>query len=119
MSRTEEILKEREKTHGSWERFVARYNYLNASLHDFTVKENKGARLSLSMIFVKIARILNDWRCIDHWEDIAGYATLVAKQLRKNEKKFTFEAEEPKLNEHDKVYSSIGKGTFFWREEDK
>jgi hypothetical protein len=37
---------------------------------------------SLHMISVKIARILcGNPRCIDHWMDISGYATLAADEL--------------------------------------
>ena len=41
-------------------------------------------REALEMIQIKIARILEgDADFIDHWDDIAGYATLVAKRLRR------------------------------------
>lgn len=41
---------------------------------------------ALSMIFSKIARILNgDPDHIDSWHDIAGYATLVEDRLRKEQ----------------------------------
>jgi len=42
---------------------------------------------ALDMIAVKISRILSgDPKHIDHWDDIAGYATLVANILRNVER---------------------------------
>lgn len=43
-------------------------------------------RLCLGMILHKIGRVLSgNWREPDHWRDIAGYATLIADRLEKNE----------------------------------
>lgn len=40
---------------------------------------------ALYMMAVKIARIINgDPNYVDNWDDIAGYATLVANRLRKD-----------------------------------
>ena len=42
-------------------------------------------REALEMIFHKISRILNgDPNYIDSWEDIAGYATLAANEIKKH-----------------------------------
>lgn len=50
--------------------------------HDFTPDQIE----SLDMIASKIARIVNgDPNYIDNWEDIAGYAKLVADRLRQQE----------------------------------
>jgi hypothetical protein len=44
-------------------------------------------REALEAIAVKIARILaGDPNHLDHWDDIAGYATLVGMELRKKER---------------------------------
>lgn len=57
-------------------------------------KDERGVMLepdqddALSMIAVKISRILNgDPNYSDNWHDIAGYATLVADRLDGNERK--------------------------------
>jgi len=44
-------------------------------------------REALDMVLHKVARIMNgNPRHIDHWDDIAGYAKLVADDLRRIEK---------------------------------
>ena len=87
LSLTEIMLSEREKTHGD---FIdhARVTYrLKRVLKDES--EIMGKQLSpvqneaLEMICHKIGRIFaGNPDFIDHWDDIAGYATLVAKNLR-------------------------------------
>ncbi len=81
----EEILAEREKTHGDFKTHAAityalkyqmkrseNWSYLRA-----TQKE------SLDMIAHKIGRILaGDPDIKDHWDDIAGYAKLVAREIK-------------------------------------
>lgn len=83
---TKELLVERDKTHGPYElhcRYTqdikkAMYNGANwATMPD-------PHRESLDMIAHKIGRILAgdpDFR--DHWDDIAGYAKLVAERCTK------------------------------------
>lgn len=80
-----EIIDEREKTHGDFRAMSGTniqiqnaiekgegYKWLNAS-----------QLTSLQMIAVKIARIVNgDPNHIDSWDDIAGYATLVSKEIK-------------------------------------
>ena len=82
---TEEILAERGKTHGDFKvhaaitdaikyamRQTGNWPYLRA-----TQKE------SLDMIAHKIGRILaGDPDIKDHWDDIAGYAKLVAREIK-------------------------------------
>lgn len=79
-----EILADREKTHGSFKSHAAITQALKADMHcqsswwnlDDTQKE------SLEMIVHKIGRILAgnpDHK--DHWADIAGYAQLIANRL--------------------------------------
>lgn len=50
-------------------------------------------RESLEMIQLKIARILEgDRNHVDHWHDIAGYATLVERHLRQERERLTAQA---------------------------
>lgn len=86
-SLTEVILSERQKTHGDF-RDHARITYrLKQVLRDEA--EIMGKQLSpvqseaLEMVCHKIGRIFaGNPDFIDHWDDIVGYATLVAKDLR-------------------------------------
>lgn len=74
------LLVEREKTHGSFEHNAEIYNKLwyAASVTDLE-KLTKSQHLALSMIFVKIARVLSNPKTKDSWDDIAGYAKLGAE----------------------------------------
>jgi hypothetical protein len=84
---TEKLLEERGKTHGKWTehsqcstelKHLCSRHLRNRSM-DFSQSEG------LSMILHKIARILcGNPNEPDHWRDIAGYATLVAKELEAN-----------------------------------
>lgn len=81
----EKILEEREKTHGDF----GSHAKISQDLKRVLVKHGEG-KLSdpqaeaLGMIAHKIARILNgNPNHKDHWDDIAGYATLVSKQIEK------------------------------------
>lgn len=83
---TEVILAERQKTHGSFESHAR----LSQGFKDLACnsvswcKLDSAQRESLEMIFHKAARILNgDPNHEDHWADIAGYATLVSKDLKR------------------------------------
>jgi hypothetical protein len=50
---------------------------------------NASQRESVEMILHKIARIVNgDPNYVDSWTDIAGYATLVEKELLKDKTEF-------------------------------
>lgn len=88
MGDIEKILAEREKTHGDF------------NVHSFIAQELKGClreqkgwvllnpqkREALEMICHKMARVLaGNSNHPDHWHDIAGYATLVAKSLERGE----------------------------------
>ncbi len=81
------ILAEREQTHGAFRSHAAVSQALKASMR--LVNEGRGwdaltARQAeaLEMIAHKIARILNgNPNHTDHWADIAGYATLVQREL--------------------------------------
>jgi hypothetical protein len=84
---TEELLKERQKTHGEYHEFA----YLAQTLKFWVRCSEKSAmrvlssehRESVDMILHKIARIVTgDPNHKDHWDDIAGYATLGARYVR-------------------------------------
>ena len=88
MPDTEEILKERGRRYGEF----AAHAHISQSLkatcftvaHDGWCALPDAHREALEMIFHKIARVLNgDPNYDDSWEDIAGYAKLVAKICRK------------------------------------
>jgi|SRR5882672_3961509 len=81
------ILAERRKQHGDFRDHAAYTQSLKAVLRD--AEQEKRFPLScvqreaLEMIVHKIGRILaGDPNHIDTWDDIAGYATLVANELR-------------------------------------
>jgi Domain of unknown function (DUF6378) len=45
---------------------------------------------ALDLIFTKISRIVTgDFTYVDNWDDIAGYATLIANRLREDQKHVT------------------------------
>lgn len=79
MQDTEQLLNKRQFTHGSF--------HLNA-FHSQTLKRHfRTAELSdthfeaLDMIACKLSRILSGQANFkDHWDDIAGYATLAARE---------------------------------------
>ena len=81
-------LNEREKTHGDFAitSLVAQdikkiFAYHGDQFCADVVKE------SLDMIATKIGRIVSgNWREIDHWRDIAGYAELVVHHLEKTQR---------------------------------
>lgn len=85
--RLEKILKEREKTHGDY----AMHSMISQDLKSYLRHTDGWPRLSpeqkesVEMICHKIARILaGDPEHVDHWQDVAGYATLVAEYLEKS-----------------------------------
>lgn len=79
------VLEEREKTHGNWTKQATTAKDLR------TVARLPGdipppISEALQMICVKLARISQGDACyVDHWEDIAGYATLAARFLKEKE----------------------------------
>ena len=79
------ILAEREKTHGSFEthanctQLLEDTFYCFRDKHCFTAVMQEG----LHMIFHKLGRIAAGCATHkDHWDDIAGYATLVSRSLK-------------------------------------
>lgn len=82
---TKEILEQRGKTYGEFSRNSRIAQELKMCMHDTDGWHHLAAdmRESLDMIASKIARILNgDPRHVDSWDDIAGYAKLVADDVR-------------------------------------
>lgn len=84
MSSMEDILAERGKQYGSFVTHAQISQKLKHAMSD-TGQWSKLAddqKEALSMIMHKIARILNgNPNYHDSWQDIAGYASLVAKRL--------------------------------------
>lgn len=94
---TEAILSERAKTHGDYSVHARITQALKATIRDFHVVKpasdtpfpamdrlNPEQRESIDMILHKLGRIIAgdpDFR--DHWDDIAGYAKLVADRCTK------------------------------------
>lgn len=87
----ESILEERQKTHGEFAKHAA----IAQDLKSIVLLHRPGTlslaqREALDMIMHKIARILNgNPNHKDHWNDIAGYATLVARELNKTPENHT------------------------------
>ena len=82
----EQLTQERHKTHGSWSRQSACAQELKGTIRDFTnqvlfeKKLSPGQIEALEMIAVKMSRIIcGNPNEPDHWDDIAGYATLGKK----------------------------------------
>ena len=79
-----DILESRGKAHGDWERQAATTHALKERFHDNAGwrRLNPQQKEALDMVATKIGRILcGDPGCREHWDDIAGYATLVADKL--------------------------------------
>lgn len=86
MSDIKSILADRAKTHGDYAQHAGTTQCLKSVMRntrnwgDLTPSQTE----CLEMIAHKIGRILSgDPNHTDHWDDISGYATLVAEQLRK------------------------------------
>lgn len=77
------ILAQRQKTHGSFTTHAQISQHLKNVMRVYGLDNLDAYQIeALEMIAHKIARILNgnpNYR--DHWDDIAGYATLVAEEL--------------------------------------
>jgi len=83
----EAMLSEREKTHGNFRDHARCTQRLKAVLRDELEIMGKTLTMeqqeALDMVFHKIGRMVaGDANFIDHWDDSAGYSTLVAKILR-------------------------------------
>ena len=94
--KTEDILNEREKTHGDFEEFCELRWSLTKTLREFEIKHAKELErfkptqiIALAAILTKLSRIVcGDPNFSDHWDDIAGYAMLgKGKEERTGEEK--------------------------------
>ena len=86
----DELLAEREKTHGPFWMHAHITQGIKSVMHFHKNWRglNDSKREALDMIAHKIGRILaGDPNHADHWLDIAGYATLVVKELESHGKK--------------------------------
>lgn len=85
-----EMLAGREARYGSFEGHAEISQTLKHTIWTFAAKRGKHIKTdqaeALDMIAHKIARILNgDPNYADNWIDLAGYATLVANRLEKED----------------------------------
>ena len=81
----EEILNEREETHGKFEDHAAITDAIKFDMQQSSNWSTLGSmkREALDMIAHKIGRILaGNPNVKDHWDDIAGYATLISRELK-------------------------------------
>ncbi len=81
---TEALLAERGKTHGDYTQMSNIIQSIKANMRSGSMNDKltHGQREALEMIATKIGRIVEgDPNCIDHWRDIAGYATLAADRI--------------------------------------
>jgi predicted nucleic acid-binding Zn-ribbon protein len=88
-SRIDAILAEREKTHGSFSVHANCTQILEDTFYSFRDKHCFTAVMQegLHMIFHKLGRIAAGCAMHkDHWDDIAGYATLVSRSMENLEK---------------------------------
>ncbi len=81
------VLQERNSTHGDWVEQATHSQRLKETLQVLGFNWSHlqpWQKESLEMIMVKISRIMNgDCNHVDSWQDIAGYAMLVANELEK------------------------------------
>lgn len=81
----EKILAEREKTHGDFGTHAAITDAIKFDMQQSSNWSTLGSmkREALDMIAHKIGRILaGNPNVKDHWDDIAGYAKLVSRELK-------------------------------------
>lgn len=85
-------LKQRGKTHGDYTDHARITQELKATVdHELDLRSQRGqppleatARESIDMILHKIGRIIaGQWDEKDHWQDIAGYATITEQRIQK------------------------------------
>ena len=82
----DDVLAERQKTHGDFEDHAMITQGIKKVLRGWGYLENLNSSQveTLDMIAHKIGRILaGNPNEPDHWRDIAGYATLIERQLTK------------------------------------
>jgi len=73
----------REKTHGSFSRHAEVTQQMKKIMSPYMLPLNKEQREAIEMILHKIGRIAaGDPNHHDHWDDIAGYATLARQSIK-------------------------------------
>lgn len=87
---TEKLIKERGKTHGAYADHARVTQRLKAIIHDELARRKGRKQRDLSapqletidMILHKIGRVIaGDPDIHDHWDDMAGYATIASKEI--------------------------------------
>lgn len=91
MSDIQNILSERERRYGSFkavsETVQAVKDILASRVAERGVRWSPSATEAREMIVHKLGRVVNgDWRYVDTWKDIAGYALLVVAELEELER---------------------------------
>jgi hypothetical protein len=81
----DKILKSREVTHGDFEikaMFIQEIMENITGLYSWE-KMSADQKEAIHMILVKLSRIIyGNYNHVDHWDDIAGYALLVADRIK-------------------------------------
>ena len=81
-----DVLNEREKTHGDFAKVAEIATTLKRLFRKSKGQMSVTQTEALDLIATKLARIAcGDPDVRDHWEDIAGYAQLVVRDLRRRE----------------------------------
>lgn len=80
-SLTEAIIADRQNTHGDYAKMAeTTCRFIEASIDARPEGYPPAQLIAINMIFVKLARIIcGDLNHRDHWDDIAGYATLASR----------------------------------------
>jgi hypothetical protein len=89
-----ETLAERGKTHGDWPVQAEVADYIISTIagkmnrdSDIWWHMTPSQRQAITLIATKLARIAcGNPHEVDHWHDIAGYATLAAEEIRSRQK---------------------------------
>lgn len=83
LTKTDDLLSERARTHGSWERTAQLSQSLKGVIDQAQLPArtlSKGQREAIDMILLKVSRIVcGNPNEPDHWDDCAGYAMLGKK----------------------------------------
>ncbi len=87
MTTVNEMLIQRQSIYGEFKNHAEIESLLMSVVEDFQGNLDKVQRVGLHMIIHKIARVLNtpDPDYLDNWRDIAGYATLVEKDIKRRQ----------------------------------
>jgi len=84
MKNVNEILQEREKTHGKYadHAYVTQEMKAACQYKGLDTKLSYEQKEAVDMILHKVGRIIaGNNNEVDHWQDIAGYATLVVRSI--------------------------------------